>query len=415
MSDMTTTMTIGVPKESCPGEKRVALAPSSLPALVKAGFKVQIEAGAGTAAGFEDSAYTEVGASIVNDRSELFSSSQILLQVRLAGASPESYHSDLELMHAGQTVIGHCEPLAEPEKFKEYAEKNITVFALEMVPRITRAQSMDVLSSMATITGYKSVLLAAEALPRLFPMMMTAAGTIKPAKVFIVGVGVAGLQAIATAKRNGAVVSAYDLRPAVKEQVESLGGKFVEMDLDTGDSEQKGGYAREMNEEFYRKQREMMTKVVAEHDVVITTAAVPGKKSPILVTAEMVEGMAPGSVIVDLAAEKGGNCELTQKGQAVVEHGVTIIGPENLTSTVPYHASEMYGKNITTFLLNMSKEGALDLNLEDEIVADTLITRDGEIVNNRIREQLGEAPRETPQEEPEASTEEATSEESTES
>jgi NAD(P) transhydrogenase subunit alpha len=248
---------------------------------------------------------------------------------------------------------------------------------------------MDVLSSMATIAGYKGVLLAAEALPKMFPMFMTAAGTIKAAKVFVVGVGVAGLQAIATARRLGAVVSAYDIRPAVKEQVESLGAKFVEMDLEAGSSEDKGGYAKAMDEEFYRKQRELMAKVVAENDVVITTAAVPGKKAPILVTGEMVAGMSAGSVIVDLAAERGGNCELSKPGETVVEKGVTILGPLNLPSTVPFHASQMYAKNITTLLLHLVKDGKLELNTEDEIIREMMVTNSGEVVHARVRELLG--------------------------
>jgi NAD(P) transhydrogenase subunit alpha len=288
-----------------------------------------------------------------------------------------------------QTLIGAFEPLTAFDAAREVAAKGVTQFALELVPRITRAQSMDILSSMATIAGYKAVLLAAEHLPKMFPMMMTAAGTIKPAKVFVIGAGVAGLQAIASSRRLGGQVQAYDVRPAVKEQVESLGAKFIEMELDTGAAEDKGGYAKAMGEEFYQKQREMMTRVVAEQDVVITTAAVPGKKAPVLITAEMVRGMRPRSVIVDLAAERGGNCELTRPGETVMEHDVTIVGPTNLPATVPYHASQMYAKNISTFLLNMIKEGKLELDMEDEIVAETLVTRDGEIASPRIREAMG--------------------------
>ncbi|MCA9038877.1 MAG: Re/Si-specific NAD(P)(+) transhydrogenase subunit alpha, partial [Planctomycetaceae bacterium] len=366
MSETTPTLKTGVPRETFPGERRVALVPATAQALIKQGFSVEVESGAGLPAGFPDEAYVDAGATIVGSRAELFTNNDILLQVRSAGANPEGYEADLELLSPGKIVIGHCEPLAEPEAFRAYADKNVTLFALELLPRITRAQSMDVLSSMATIAGYKAVLIAASTLPRMFPMMMTAAGTLKPAKVFIIGAGVAGLQAIATAKRLGAIVHAYDLRPAVKEQVESLGGKFVEIELDTGESEQKGGYAKEMGEEFYRKQREMMNKVIADSDVVITTAAVPGKKSPVLVTSEMVKGMKPGTVIVDLACEKGGNCELTAAGQTVDENGVKIIGPENITSTIPDHASEMYAKNITTFLNNLAPKGVLNFNMEDE-------------------------------------------------
>jgi NAD(P) transhydrogenase subunit alpha len=268
------------------------------------------------------------------------------------------------------------------------------LFALELIPRITRAQSMDILSSMATIAGYKAVLWAAEQLPKMFPMLMTAAGTITPAKVFVVGAGVAGLQAIASAKRLGAVVYAYDVRPAVKEQVESLGGKFVEMDLETGDAQDSGGYAKALGEEFYRRQRELMAKVVTDVDAVITTAAIPGRKSPVLITEEMVKGMAPGSVIVDLAAENGGNCELTEFEKTVEKHGVTILGPSNVAATIPYHASQMYAKNIYNFLMNMlDKEGNLALNMEDEIIRETIITRDGKVIHPRILEMMGQDPK----------------------
>jgi NAD(P) transhydrogenase subunit alpha len=263
---------------------------------------------------------------------------------------------------------------------------------MELMPRITRAQSMDALSSMATIAGYKAVLIAASTLPRMFPMLMTAAGTITPARVFVVGAGVAGLQAISSARRLGAKVEAYDVRPAVKEQVQSLGAKFVELPLETGQAEDKGGYATAQDESFYRRQREMMARVVASSDVVITTAAIPGRKSPVLVTAQMVTGMAPGSVIVDLAAERGGNCELTRPDEIVVEHGVTIIGPTNLPATVPYHASQMYAKNITTFLLHLVKSGALVVNPEDEITRETLVTSGGEVMHPRARQAAGLPP-----------------------
>ncbi len=292
-------------------------------------------------------------------------------------------------MKAGQIVVGMLDPLWRPEACRELAEQGVAAFSLELMPRITRAQSMDVLSSMATISGYKAVLLAAEALPRMFPMLMTAAGTVTPARVFVVGAGVAGLQAIATARRLGAVVHGYDVRPAVREQVESLGGKFVELPLETAQAEGTGGYAKAMDEAFYRRQREMMAKVVAESDVVITTAAVPGKKSPVLVTAEMVRGMGPGSVIVDLAAERGGNCELSQPDQTVVEGGVSILGPTNLPATIPYHASQLYSKNVVTFLSHLVKDGQLAFDIEDEISRETLVTRDGQVVNDRVRAALG--------------------------
>ncbi|HQH27405.1 MAG TPA: NAD(P) transhydrogenase subunit alpha, partial [Oligoflexia bacterium] len=284
---------------------------------------------------------------------------------------------------------GMAEPLTARESMQALAQTGAAVFALELIPRITRAQSMDILSSQATIAGYKAVLIAAQELPRMFPMLMTAAGTITAAKVFIVGAGVAGLQAIATARRLGGVVQAYDVRPEVKEQINSLGAKFVEMELDASSSSGSGGYARAMDEEFYRRQRELMTKVVAASNVVITTAAVPGKKAPVLITKEMVQGMAAGSVVVDLAAERGGNCECTRPGETVVENGVRVLGPLNLASAIPTHASEMYAKNVVNFLLNMVKDGKLEIDEQDEIVRDTLVARGGQVTNQRVREALG--------------------------
>jgi H+-translocating NAD(P) transhydrogenase subunit alpha len=372
-------MRIGVPTEQFPGEHRVALVPASIAPLKKAGFDVVIERGAGERAGFPDSAYQEKGAHIFASRGEVFTA-DVVLQV---------HAGEFASMRQGQVVIAMVDPLGAPETVREIASRGVTAFALELIPRITRAQSMDVLSSMATIAGYKAVLLAAGTLPRMFPLLTTAAGTVTPAHVFIVGVGVAGLQAIATARKLGAVVEAYDVRPAVKEQVQSVGAKFVELALETGQSEDKGGYAKAQDETFYQRQREMMARVVAANDVVITTAVVPGKKAPVLVTADMVRGMAPGSVIVDLAAERGGNCELTRADQVVVEQGVTILGPTNLPSTVPYHASQMYAKNITTFLLHLVKDGAVTLDPNDEITRDTLIAQGGEVVNARVRQALG--------------------------
>jgi NAD(P) transhydrogenase subunit alpha len=369
----------------------VALVPSGVPPLVKAGLEVLVQAGAGEGAGYRDQEYTDKGAAIVPDRASVFAQADIVLQVRTLGANPEAGRADLELVRPGQVLIGFCEPLLEAGLAAELAEKDVILLSMELMPRITRAQSMDALSSMATIAGYKAVLLAANTLPRMFPMLMTAAGTISPARVFVVGAGVAGLQAIATARRLGAVVEAYDVRPAVREQVESLGGKFVELELETGEAEDAGGYAKELGEEFYTRQREMMLRVVAGSDVVITTAAIPGKKAPVLVTRPMVEGMRLGSVIVDLAAERGGNCELTRAGETVEHGGVTILGPVNIPSTIPYHASQMYSKNITTFLLHLVKEGKLELDTEDEITAGTLVTRDGEVVHPRVQEALGSA------------------------
>jgi NAD(P) transhydrogenase subunit alpha len=377
-------MRVGIPKESWPGEARVAVVPAAVPGLLKSGLEVAVEAGAGTAAGFTDDMYRAQGATLVT-RSDLFRSSDIVLQVRAVPA-------DLPALRAGQTVIGFADPLGAPDVIRSLAPTGVNLFSMELMPRITRAQSMDALSSMATIAGYKGVLLAATTLPRMFPMLMTAAGTISPARVFIMGAGVAGLQAISTARRLGAKVEAYDVRPAVKEQVQSLGAKFVELPLESADAEDKGGYAKAQDEAFYKRQREMMLKVVAASDVVITTALIPGKPAPILLTTEMVEAMAPGSVVVDLAAERGGNCELTKPDEVVVHRGVTILGPSNAPALVPYHASQMYSKNITTFLTHLlGKDGAaqpeLPINPDDEITRETLLTRGGEVVHPRVRAQ----------------------------
>jgi NAD(P) transhydrogenase subunit alpha len=357
-----------------------------LPQLLRAGPEVLVEAGAGVAAGFGDQEYRDKGASVVADRAEVIGRADVLAQVRAPGANPDRGDADIASFRVGQVVIGLCDPLVADRANRAIAQRGVTLFSLEMMPRITRAQSMDVLSSMATIAGYKAVLLAADTLPRMFPMMMTAAGTVAPARVFVVGAGVAGLQAIATARKLGAVVEGYDVRPAVREQVESIGAKFVEMELDTAEAEDAGGYARELGEDFYRKQREMMAKVVAANDVVITTAAVPGKKAPVLITEEMVRGMRRGSVIVDLAAERGGNCELTRPGETIECEGVTILGPLNIPTTIPYHASQMYAKNVVTFLLHLITDGELEVDMEDEITAGTLITRSGEVVHPLVLE-----------------------------
>ena len=378
-------MIVGVPKETYPGETRVALIPAIIPFLQKEGMEVQIEAGAGTESGYPDSAYTEKGATIAASRLQLFESAKIVAQVRLLGANPEQGQADLPCMQSGQLLIGMAEALSNPDALRSLNTRKVIAFAMELMPRITRAQSMDVLSSMGTVAGYKAVLMAANASPKMFPMLMTAAGTVAPAKVLIIGAGVAGLQAISMARRLGASVEAYDLRPAVKEQVLSLGAKFAELPLDTSDSEDKGGYAKAQDEEFYKKQRELLGKVIASSDVVITTAAVPGKKAPVLITADMVSAMASGSVIVDLAAERGGNCELTKGNETVVSHGVTIIGQENLPATVPYHASQMYSKNIATFLLHLVKKGELTLDMEDEITKETMLIRDGQIVHPQLK------------------------------
>jgi len=378
-------MIVGVPRESFPGERRVALVPATISNLTKAGLEVVVEAGAGAGAGYPDADYAAKGAKIA-DRAEVFRAADIVMQILCYGSNDKTGKADVPLFRRGQVLIGFLRPLGSIATIQEIAAKGVTSFSVELMPRTTRAQSMDVLSSMATICGYKAVVIAADTSPRIFPMLTTAAGTITPARVFVIGAGVAGLQAIATARRLGAVASAYDLRPAAKEQVQSLGGRFVELPIEAKDAEDARGYARAQDETFYRRQRELLGKVVAESDVVISAAVIPGKKPPILVTKEMVASMAPGSVIVDLAGERGGNCELTRPGEIAVEHGVTIIGWFNLASTVPYHASQMYARNVSAFLLYLVKNGKLQLNMDDEIVRETMLTRGGEVVNPRIRE-----------------------------
>ncbi len=382
-------MIIGVPKETYPGERRVALVPMVIPALTKAGFEVIVETDAGIQAGYPDSQYTEKGAQIVTTRSALFEKADIILQVLAYGSNDITGKNDLPLLRRNQILIGFLRPFGSREVIQEIAGSGVTAFSVELVPRTTRAQSMDALSSMGTICGYKAVLIAADSHPRIFPMLTTAAGTITPARVFVIGAGVAGLQAIATARRLGAVSSAYDLRPAAKEQVQSLGGRFIELPIEAKDAQDARGYARAQDENFYQRQRELLGRVVKDNDVVITAAVIPGKTSPVLVTEEMVKRMAPGSVIFDLAAERGGNCELTKAGATVVRHGVTIIGAINVASGVPYHASQMYARNVTAFLLYIIKEQKLQLNLNDEIVRETLVTHGGEVVNVRVREFFG--------------------------
>src|SRR3954467_15293902 len=389
-------MIIGVPKETYPGERRVALVPSSVPPLIKSGIIVRIEAKAGLGAGFNGDDYADVGAEVIDDREQIIRSADVLLQVRGLGANPHAGVADLQFMREGLVIIAPCDPLGNVEAVRQLAERGVTLFAMELIPRITRAQSMDVLSSMATIAGYKAVLLAADRLPKMFPLMMTAAGTLTPAKVFVIGAGVAGLQAIATSRRLGAVVHAYDVRPAVKEQVQSLGATFVEVPLETTGAEGTGGYAKQLGEEFYQKQRELMARTVAGSDVCITTAAIPGKPSPRIITADAVGGMAPGSVIVDLAAERGGNCELTKPDETVVKNGVTILGPTNLPGEVPPHASQMLAKNLTNFAKLITRGSELHVNLEDEVVRATLVCTRGELVCPPVRELLGMHPLQTP-------------------
>lgn len=382
-------MIVGVPKEIYPGERRVALVPNSVPTLTKPGFEVIIESGAGVAAGYPDTAYAEKGAKVLSSRTEVFGTADVITQVLCYGANDINGKDDIPLLRNGQILLGFLRPLGTAEVVKQVAATGVTGFSVEMVPRTTRAQSMDALSTMATIAGYKAVLMSADALPRIFPMMTTAAGTITPARILIIGVGVAGLQAIATARRLGAVVSAYDMRPVVKEQVQSLGGRFVELPIEAKDAQDARGYGKAQDDTFYQKQRELLGRVVAESDVVITTAVIPGKKAPVLVTEEMVKGMAPGSVVFDLAAERGGNCEVTKAGETIVQHGVTVIGPINLATGVPYHASQMYARNLTNFLTYLIKDGKPRLDETDDIIRDTMITRGGEIVNARVREFYG--------------------------
>ena len=374
---------VGVVRESAPGERRVALAPADAAKLVKAGTTVLTEAGAGAEAGFPDDDYREAGVTFA-DRDEIFAQASVMLMVRAPGDNPSAGAADAEHLRSGQVVIGFCDPLGNPESARTLADKGATVFSMELVPRISRAQSMDALSSMANVAGYRAVLLGATHLPRLLPMMMTAAGTVNAARVFVMGAGVAGLQAIATAKRLGARVEAYDLRPEVKEQVQSVGASFVELDLEQATSGQ-GGYAAAQDEDFYRRQRELLAEVVRRSDIVVTTAAVPGRKSPVLVTREAVAAMKPGSVIVDLAAARGGNCEATVADETTVVDGVTILGPTNLPSEVPYHASQLYSRNVTTLLDHLrGDDGRFTPALDDEIVAGTLLCHDGEVVHPRL-------------------------------
>ena len=379
-------MIIGVVRESWPGERRVALVPMSVAPLVKAGHQVLVESNAGISAGFTDAAYTEKGATVVASRGDVTSRAEMLLRVKIGPAGFPSTEADLGALRPGQSLIAFLDPLSDHALVRQLADRQVSAFSMELMPRITRAQSMDALSSMATIAGYKAVLLAAVTVPRMFPMLMTAAGNVSAARAFVIGVGVAGLQAIATAKRLGAQVQAYDVRPAAKEQIMSLGAKVADVPLETADAQDAGGYAKAQDEAFYQRQREAMAKVVAGSDIIITTAAIPGRKAPVLITGEMVRGMQPGSAIIDLAAERGGNCELTRADEVVVERGVTILGPTNLPATVPYHASQMYAKNITTFLMHLAnKEGQMNWDLADEITRETLVTHHGEVVHERVK------------------------------
>jgi NAD(P) transhydrogenase subunit alpha len=375
---------VGVPRETFPGETRVAMVPTQVPALIKAGFRVIVETGAGRAAGLPDETYVANGAEIA-DRAAAFGA-DLVAQVRTFAANREAGASDLALLGRGRIVMGLCDPLDAPEGLRRLAETGATVLALELVPRISRAQQMDVLSSQATIAGYETVVLAATHLPKIFPMLTTAAGTVTPARVLVIGAGVAGLQAIATARRLGAIVEAYDVRPAAQEDVESVGAKLVQLPLEPGDAEDASGYAKDLGEAFYRRQQEFLVDVVRGHDVVISTASIPGRPAPVLVTEEAVEAMADGSVIVDAAAIRGGNCALTKPDEDVLAHGVTILGPTNLPARAPFHASQLYARNVANFLLAQVHEDGFALDEEDEIVRSTLAARDGRVVHERSEE-----------------------------
>ena len=381
-------MIAGVPHETAPGELRVALTPESAAALIESGTAVSVQAGAGRAAGYSDDEFSHRGAEVVSTRKDIFERADIILQVRTAAANPDSGAADVALLRQHQTVIGFADPLDGRQQLQEIAAAGVSLFAMELMPRITRAQSMDALSSMATIAGYKAVIQAAVDLPRMFPLLMTAAGTVAPARLLVIGAGVAGLQAIATAKRLGAVVLAYDVRAAVKEQIESLGAQFVELDLETEDAEDAGGYAKAQEADFYARQQQALGEVIADCDVVVTTAAIPGKPAPILITAEAVQQMKAGSVVFDLAAERGGNCALTRPGETATVEGVKILAPLNVPATVPFHASQMYGHNISTFLRHLLRDGKLNLDDDEEITTETLVTRDGKVVNGRVMEAL---------------------------
>lgn len=385
-------VTIGLIRENAPHENRVALVPAHVPDLTKRGVRVVIERGAGLSAGYPDDRYEEKGVTLADDRGEVIAEADMLVAIRAGAANTASGAEDLRILREGASVVALLDPWQPDPAFDCMIERNQRAFALELLPRITRAQSMDVLSSQANLAGYRAVLLASVALPRMFPMLMTAAGTVVPARVLVIGVGVAGLQAIATARRLGAVVSAYDIRPAVREQVESLGARFLAIDLAADDAETGGGYAREMDAEFYRKQQEMLAVAIAENDVVITTAAIPGKQAPVLVTAEMARAMTPGSVIVDLAVERGGNCELSKPGETTVDTGngsITIIGPTNAASGLAYHASQLFSKNITAFLATILSDGDLQIDRTDEIILNTMILENGGSPHGEIADRLG--------------------------
>lgn len=376
-------MKIAVPRERVAGERRVALTPEAAAALVKTGLGVVIEQGAGEGASYADAAYTAVGATIAPDAATLCGDADVVLKVQRP--IEDGGRHEVDLLREGTVLIGLLDALTQPDLVRRLAARRITAFAMEGVPRISRAQKMDALSSQANIAGYRAALIAAQALPKFFPMLMTAAGTVFAARVLVIGAGVAGLQAIATARRLGAQVWGYDVRPVVKEQVESLGAKFLAFDLGVADAEDKGGYAKALSADASRRQQEMLAERTKDFDVVITTALVPGRPAPRLVTKETVAAMRPGSVIVDLAAESGGNCELTRAGEVVVAHGVSIHGPVNLPASMPVHASQLYARNVTELLNTFVKDGALAIDMSDEVIAGACVTHAGEVVNDAVK------------------------------
>jgi len=385
-------MLIGVAREIASGERRVALVPEVVPQLTRAGHRVVIECDAGLRAGFIDDAYRAVGCEIVDTSEQVFSTAQMMLKVQRPGRAESSGRAELDMLKAGTVLIGLFQPSGDPAFFQQVADRKIITCSMELVPRTTRAQMMDALSSQSTVAGYKAVLLAANALQKFFPMLMTAAGTVRPARVLVIGAGVAGLQAIATARRIGAVVEAFDTRPVVKEQVQSLGATFVELDVHVEDAQDSGGYARELSDTHIRREKELIHNHALQADVIITTALVPGKAAPVLVGAETVKAMRPGSVIVDLAGEQGGNCELSVPGETVVRHDVTIIAPLHISSELAYHASAMYAKNISALATLLAPKGDLNLNFGDDIIDAVVVTANGEIRHEPTRLRLGMAP-----------------------
>ena len=385
-------MLIGVPRETASGERRVALVPEVVPQLTRAGHRVVVERDAGLRAGFTDDAYRAVGCAVVDTAKEIYSTAQMILKVQRPGREESSGEAELDLLTEGTVLIGLLQPAGDPALFQQLAERKIVSCSMELVPRTTRAQMMDALSSQSTVAGYKAVLLAANALQKFFPMLMTAAGTVRPARVLVIGAGVAGLQAIATARRIGAVVEAFDTRPVVKEQVQSLGATFVELDVHVEDAQDAGGYARELSEHHIRREKELIHNRASQADVIITTALVPGKPAPVLVSADAVRAMRPGSVIVDLAGEQGGNCELSVPGETVVRHDVTIMAPLHISSDLAYHASQMYAKNISALVVLLAPKGELNLNFSDDIIDAVTVTANGEVRHEPTRRRLGMSP-----------------------